>query len=935
MPNKSTINFSTILRRSTCLNSNLLSESKVDNVEKLYDRLLEAVESTKDGKDYTITNSINLYVEAMSSVENATKYYWQPLKILSEMDKRDLTNVANMFNHQYVTRILPYLEDISLVKDDIDRFTITEDQSNYITNTLSKLSIADRILGNYESLSKRFNLESAVVKYSTGGLKSFVDLIAEMVDTYNTKNYQKMNVTIEEVDYILSKEGIKYDKSDMVKYVAEYYLSQSPYLTDKDIDNYQRTLNENYILTESDLDSVKYVLNSTCNVSSIQTGINNFLLIKNKSPEVLSESISNMLEKTNSNDIVYNSYKITNLLWDLTKNAVFESDESLYSLNSIVSDYVVKSIEENNSYSKEEVDILIESYKNSMNDIRLSGNSNPDYAKASVQFIDNSIKPCIESLTTIRDILYDKSNLNTIEYLQNENATILPLAEFKIFKFHNLIRAAFNLDKFLKVKEKKLIDNGKNKVSKFMKKAKNVLFGEAANETEMLKYIGEDGKACLVLRQYILDESDSIEDIQKFLRESCNEYNDILLSQNNTCRAYYIINPGIAEIRIKEPTRADISNVDIYSSLDESVDTYLNILGEVNYELDIDDLKFRTIYENIEMMNNSKSFTFDQFELALEAMSIIGSDKSDVELLANEFVEYNFNNAILGGNINGSYMNLTNVENRINSLVENWVALEDVEFEDKLEAYSYLQSIFEYSFPSSDDEDDEDEEDEEEEDKKEEKKQPEKKDNKKESEKKEEKKDETDVPEMPKLDPPKGKIAKAQRTLNSIRLGLEGLKAKFKDLDTKHKESARNMDNAARAFATATKNALISDRREAIIKGSVIPSFSRCIKAAIILAGVAHFSLPAAVIGAVGTLAVSKKLTKTERLLLLDEIETELEVVEKELAIADSNNQINKYRELLKYKKNLQRQYQRIKYNVRVGKDILPGSAVGVPHGDE
>jgi hypothetical protein len=48
---------------------------------------------------------------------------------------------------------------------------------------------------------------------------------------------------------------------------------------------------------------------------------------------------------------------------------------------------------------------------------------------------------------------------------------------------------------------------------------------------------------------------------------------------------------------------------------------------------------------------------------------------------------------------------------------------------------------------------------------------------------------------------------------------------------------------------------------------------------------------------------------------------------DKELAIADSNNQINKYRALLQYKKDLQRQYQRIKYNIRIGKDILPASA--------
>ena len=90
----------------------------------------------------------------------------------------------------------------------------------------------------------------------------------------------------------------------------------------------------------------------------------------------------------------------------------------------------------------------------------------------------------------------------------------------------------------------------------------------------------------------------------------------------------------------------------------------------------------------------------------------------------------------------------------------------------------------------------------------------------------------------------------------------------------------------------------------------------------------------AALIAAIGGFALSKKLTKRERLLLLDEIETELEVVDKELSIADSNNEIKKYRELLKYKKDLQRQYQRIKYNIRIGKDILPSSTAGVGFSD-
>jgi hypothetical protein len=167
--------------------------------------------------------------------------------------------------------------------------------------------------------------------------------------------------------------------------------------------------------------------------------------------------------------------------------------------------------------------------------------------------------------------------------------------------------------------------------------------------------------------------------------------------------------------------------------------------------------------------------------------------------------------------------------------------------------------------------------------------------------------------------------------LNNIKIYLQGLKSKVKGLSQKEKELSRQLDANYNNFAKAVKNAFISDRRESIIKGSVIPSFSKSIKIAIALAGLGIVTgnpiIPIA--AALGGLAVSKKLTKRERILLLDEIETELEVVEKEIANADARNQIKKYRALLQYKKNLQRQYQRIKYNVRVGKDILPGSAAG------
>ena len=161
--------------------------------------------------------------------------------------------------------------------------------------------------------------------------------------------------------------------------------------------------------------------------------------------------------------------------------------------------------------------------------------------------------------------------------------------------------------------------------------------------------------------------------------------------------------------------------------------------------------------------------------------------------------------------------------------------------------------------------------------------------------------------------------------LNTLKFLMIDLSAKAKKLDTKSKQISKEVDMAANQFVKAVKDLYRNDNRESIIRGSVIPSFHKLYQRAIVgvigTGVIALFNPTTALISAalyvLSLIAVSKHSTEKERALLLDEIDIELDVVEKELANAESRNQIKRYRTLLVHKKKLQRERSRIKYRIK------------------
>lgn len=945
MATKNNFKFSTILKRSSCLNS-VNENTKVVDSQTLYEHLEALMKNTKNGREQSVQCSLKSYLESLCNLPNASKYYWQPVSLIEKFNKIDKV-ISDRIVSEYTNRVLPYVQDIESIEYCIERSDLMDDQKSSILESAKNYQAAERILSNHQYISKRFNIENAIVKYNFIGPKAFCESVASLIDTYRIKPYQRFNASIDECCYILEKAGQKYDKMEICRNLLEYYLLREEYITDIERDNFEKVINTNIFLLP--LNGQKPIFDIPKDNNSIRNSIDNFIFSKEKNGEILSNLIIDSLSKTSKIDITNNIDKLFFLLWDVLKSETIPFDEFYNSLNgimykfSLIADNAVAGL---NDYTHKDISDIVNKIHEVKNHIKTDCRSNSELTDYGVKFV-NSIDKCLNKFIDAKNIIYSEPNLQAINFVNRDNyEDAIPLKEFKIFKFHNLVRAAFNIDKLLSKKEKRFANKTSQKAKRFIKKVKNTLF-ESADKINIYSYIGEDNKVDICVGQYIYNEHDLSDDnldiITDFVSEVCNEFNDILACEGNeTTKAYYMINPGVAEIRLKESTPIRIEKEDIVNIIeaeDHSFDVYANRLSESNFIVNLfNQSDCRPLMEQFEDIDKYDNFTIEHYKCALEALSYFYSNNEEVLEFADIFSKYHHDNMI---EESASSLIMITEDRIIKDLAESWnhENIDEVPLEIKLEAFSLLQDILIdagkpiYEESMVDNWDDEDEED--------------SSNDKKEKATDEKKDDEVYFKKPTENDKSSDNKSQAQEpdtsrkkqgfNLHGLKLGLKGLRDKFKKMNTSMKEKSKNLDNSVRSMVKGFKDSQSNQRREQIIKGSVIPSFSRILATGALMAGSAiidptHIVTPAII--ALGGFAINNHLTKKEKILILDEIETELEVVDKEIGMAEGESDMKKYRALLRYKKELQRQYQRIRYNIRVGKDILPGSDVGLKHPD-
>ena len=153
---------------------------------------------------------------------------------------------------------------------------------------------------------------------------------------------------------------------------------------------------------------------------------------------------------------------------------------------------------------------------------------------------------------------------------------------------------------------------------------------------------------------------------------------------------------------------------------------------------------------------------------------------------------------------------------------------------------------------------------------------------------------------------------------STLSLAIDKMIDTAKNLDVKAQIAARTIDSASRLISHSIEKSLTSESRESVIRGEILPSMSKCVKLAIMTGGAFLISPALAIVALIVRFVISKRIQAKERQLVLNELDVELNMVDRYIRQAEEKNDLKKVRELLLIKKKLQSQYARLRYNLKI-----------------
>ena len=825
--------------------------------------------------DLSDNYSDTIYKWKLENFFNNCTDYKDALSILESLYKDNKYELLEKYCQVVMNNIIPLVESSSLgdCLDNIRSSDIGDINRDRLLETAKIYKRVDRIIKNHKNLSKKFKLESFSNKAISN--KDKIYSICEKVDTYTLSPFVKINIVFEEVSYLCYSEGVNIPVDSIVEYATDYFLLRDNN-TKEDIDSYKRAIEESRVLPFGSEKNVEFLMesNNIKNSSYWADRVNKWMINPNKDIDSLLE-----IAKSNLNDITALN-EINNIIKDFVKINSIEYDpksliENIESLSGTEAHNIITIIKENNI---EDNDTLLEDLT--------------DIWEADVN----------------EEIYYADGNKERMSFTSND---IDP------FKVHNLVTDAQDAGDFLSKIEKTSAKESPLNIHRIKREKDEI------NDDDILNHIDGNDHISTNLGSYSYEGS--VEEAYKFVDSTVKCLNNILYNRDSY--AYYTLGENSFDINLRSKYSIILSES---QELNRGFNTY-----EKSIICDLDkntklleslvDTPIEAIMDKLQDRKYAGTITAEEAGLVYEIINPYlesGNNAfTDFIKLCNEEAnpQYNYIKYICSGvekepfNLNEDHVtrldfcaNIMGIDEDTANRAKNNIkaAVNDLNPANKIKSSLKNNNEVDYN-----------------------------KTNIAANKVKDVSADNKPTPE------------KKPISMNDMKLAWTGVKGKLKNLSAKEKEFSRDLDMEFNHLCKSIESGLTVDHREEIITGQVKRSLSKAIKILMTWAGVGAtvgtaaggFSLApigaatTAVLGPIVMWAKSAMTSRKEKLLILDEIDIELQVLEREVQRAEASGSTKKYRALLTIQKNLQRRRQEIYYGLaRKGRKIPMQSVQGL-----
>ena len=820
---------------------------------------------------------------------NSCSSYKDAVSLLEELYASDNFNLLEATTQKVINDVIPMIESTELPNciEYIQESHIGDVNKDRLIETAKIYKSVDRIRKNHRNLSKRFEMTS--MRGKSNKAKCFS--ICEMVDTYSMNRFIKFNIALEELAYLGYMNGDKPVESDMVAEVANYFLLIGEN-TQEDIDSYRRAIESSKVIAEGADSEVKFLMKPGLYSESSfwYDKLNNWKINPDK-------DISSLVELAREN---YSDFSAL--------NEIFSTMDDYLKINNISFDKMTIFKEFTSGIDKDAA-------RNIMDIIKEDNINDPENL--------------VDSLRTIWE-----AELNDEVYADGTTKPeTFTSDEIDKFTMHNMIVDAQNVGEFLDQLEKTSMKEAPLDISKILSADDTKL-----DESNLVDHVDANGFMNMKLRSYFY--KGSVEEAYKLVNSSVSCINNMLYGRRN--KAYFTIGENHFDISIRsdfkviltesEELNRRMSNSDKelicdinkYVSVSEAIlssrlqEIFKKLTEDRSFAAMVTPQEAAFIYEMINPYIDRDNSVMDEFYQLCKEEANPKYDRIKQEISMVQEESFNINDDHLSRiNFCADYLGINegvadNLQKAINDIKKPFQKNKATEqqpaqpapVEDKKEEVKKQRPVKDDTKkkqPVEDEDDDEEEED------------------------TKEKKDNSSSGE--------DTSGKAIKSLNDAKLAWQGIKAKLKGASAKEQEMSRDLDMEFNHMLKTLKNTYGTDHREEIITGEVNHSLSKIIKIGIGLAGIgiACGSAVIPAIGAVALFAKSKFTSNKEKKMILDEIDIELKVLDREIQRAEGSGSTKKYRQLLTIQRNLMRRRQEIYYGLaKKGQRVPMQATVGL-----